>query len=102
MSHPVSTDLWLRRRADDTVYRFVPAGAAHGFSAYRRADDGALWCRRLPDYGWSICTDAGQVLGRPFADPGWGERPPEGMWVSGKGDRAYVYDLTMAALRDVD
>ena len=58
-------------------------------------DDADVWCRRLPDFGWSVCTDSGAVLARPFADAGQGEVPPEGMWVSAKDDRAYVYDLTM-------
>ncbi|OBF62286.1 hypothetical protein A5753_15450 [Mycobacterium sp. 852002-51971_SCH5477799-a] len=96
MNRPALTDLCLRRRADDTVYRFVPAGPAYGYPAYRRSDDIALWCRRLPDFGWAICTEADYVLARPFSDPGWGELPPEGMWVSAKGDRAYVYDLIVS------
>lgn len=101
MNRQALADLCFRRRADEETYRFVPAGSAHGYRAYRRIDDVGLWCRRLPDFGWSICTDAGQVLARPFARAGWDELPPEGMWVSAKGERAYVYDLTMPAMRTV-
>lgn len=101
MNRRASTDLCFARRADGTTYRFVPAGTAHGYPAYRRIDDAALWCRRLPDFGWSVCTDAGQVLARPFAGAGWEELPPEGRWVSAKDERAYVYDLTMPAIRTV-
>lgn len=99
MNRQALTDLCFQRRTDETTYRFVPTGTAHGYPAYRRIDDVALWCRRLPDFGWSICTDAGRVLARPFASAGWGDLPPEGMWVSAKGVRAYVYDLSTPATR---
>lgn len=63
-------------------------------TAVRRINvDLDLWCQRLPDFGWSVCTGSGQVLSRPFDDPGQGDAPPEGARVGGKGDRAYVYDL---------
>jgi hypothetical protein len=101
MNHQALTVLCFQRRADEATYRFVAAGTAHGYPAYRRIDGVAPWCRRLPDFGWPICTDAGQVLARPFAGAGWDELPPEGMWVSAKGERAYVDDLTMPAMRAV-
>jgi len=89
-------DLRFERRVDGMTYHFRPAGTADGYPAYRR--DGAdVWCRRVPGFGWSVCTDVGAVLARPFVDAGQGEMPPHGMWVSGKDDRAYVYDLTMLA-----
>jgi len=87
-------NLRFERRVDEMTYHFDQAGTFDGFPAYRRADDADVWCRRLPDFGWSVCTDSGAVLARPFADAGQGEIPPEGMWVSAKDDRAYVYDLT--------
>lgn len=80
------------RRVDGVVYEFVRDGDAHGFPSYRRADS-EVWCRRLPEFGWSACTPDDRVTSRPFDEPGQGDLPPEGMWVSGKGDRAYVYDL---------
>jgi hypothetical protein len=92
-----TVDLRFERRVDGTAYRFRPAGTTDGYPAYRRDDDADVWCRRLPGFGWSVCTDAGAVLARPFADAGQGEIPPHGMWVSAKDDRAYVYDLTVAA-----
>lgn len=85
--------LKLVRRADGVSYEFYRDGEFDGFPSYRRADIDVC-CRRLLDFGWVVCTDSGQVLGRPFADAGRGDLPPSGMWVSGRGDRAYVYDLT--------
>jgi hypothetical protein len=92
-------ELQFQRRVDGATHHFTRAGTAYGYPAYRRTDDPSLWCRRLPDFGWSVCTDPGHVLARSFAEPGRGQLPPEGMWVSGKGDRAYVYDLTMPTER---
>jgi hypothetical protein len=87
-------DLRFERRADGLSYQFGRAGTAGGYPAYRRTDEADVWCRRLPGFGWSVCTDSGAVLARPFFDAGQGEIPPDGMWVSAKDDRAYVYDLT--------
>lgn len=83
------------RRVDGLTYLFLPDGEADGFPSYRRADLD-LWCRRLPDFGWVVCDADGSVSSRPFSDPGLGNVPPQGMWVSGKADRAYVYDLVFA------
>jgi hypothetical protein len=85
-------DLRFERRVDGMTYHFRPAG----YPAYRR-DDADVWCRRVPGFGCSVCTDVGAVLARPSADARQGEMPPQGMWVSAKDDRAYVYDLTMLA-----
>ncbi|MFC8385989.1 hypothetical protein [Nocardia sp. NPDC057272] len=52
-----------------------------------------IWCRRLPGFGWVVCNAADEVSSRPFNEPGQGEIPPEGVWVSRKGERSYVYDL---------
>lgn len=80
------------RRADGLTYEFIRCGEAYGYPSYRRVDS-PLWCRRLPDYGWSVCTESEDVLARPFADPGRAPFPPTGMWVSAKAAKAYVYDL---------
>jgi hypothetical protein len=77
---------------------------AYGFPSYRRVDL-ELWCRRLPNFGWAVCASSGEVSRRPFDDPGDGDLPPEGIWVSRKGDRSYVYELiraqTQSAGRDI-
>jgi hypothetical protein len=86
--------LRFRRRIDGRTYEFTRTGTAGGYPAYRRADLPDVWCRRLPEFGWSVCDESGVVLSRPFAGPGLGDQPPEGMWVSAKGEKAYVYDMT--------
>ncbi|MFE3254972.1 hypothetical protein ACFXPS_09230 [Nocardia sp. NPDC059091] len=80
------------RRVDGLTYEFVRDGDAHGFPSYKRVDLD-IWCRRLPDFGWVVCTAEAAVSSRPFDDAGRGDLPPEGVWVSFKGDRSYVYDL---------
>lgn len=84
------------RRVDGLTYEFSHDGHVHGAASYRRVDL-AIWCRRLPDFGWVVCNEAGAVSSRPFGDAGHGRLPPEGMWVSAKGDRSYVYDLVWSA-----
>ena len=88
------TRLEFARRLDGMVYTFLFDGVAHDYPSYRRLGTD-LWCRRLPDFGWCTCNNAGVVNGRPLAQAGFGSRPPEGMWVSAQGDRSYVYDLVL-------
>ncbi|MEU4651715.1 hypothetical protein [Nocardia fluminea] len=83
------------RRVDGLTYEFARDGDAHSFPSFRRVDLD-IWCRRLPDFGWVVCNAAGEVSSRPFDEPGQGELPPEGVWVSRKGERSYVYDLVRA------
>ncbi len=80
------------RQLDGLTYEFVRDGWAYGYPSYKRVDDD-LWCRRLPDFGWSICTASGEVLSRPFDNPGQSDLPPEGVWVSRRHQRSYVYDM---------
>ncbi|MGW6421320.1 hypothetical protein ACWF82_01460 [Nocardia sp. NPDC055053] len=83
------------RRVDGLAYEFVRDGDVHGFPSYKRVDLD-IWCRRLPNFGWVVCDAVGLVSSRPFDEPGQGELPPEGVWVSRKGERSYVYDLVRA------
>lgn len=71
------------RRVDGLTYEFVRDGDAHGFPSYRRVDLD-IWCRRLPSFGWVVCDAADLVSSRPFDEPGQGELPPEGAWVSNR------------------
>ncbi len=93
------THLRFVRRADGLTYEFVRDGDAYGYPSYRRVDLD-LWCRRLPGFGWAVCGSSGEVFSRPFDDAGDGDLPPEGIWVSRKGDRAYVYEMVRAAPLD--
>lgn len=88
----VMSDVKFVRRMDGLTYEFARDGETHGFPSYKRVDMD-LWCRRLPDFGWVVCSASGEVSSRPFDDSGRGDLPPEGVWVSRKGDRSYVYDL---------
>ncbi|MHA7652718.1 hypothetical protein ACX9NE_24260 [Mycobacterium sp. ML4] len=85
------------RRIDGLAYEFVRQGEAHGFPAFRRVDR-EIWCLRLPDFGWVVCDESGAVSSRPFGEPGHGGLPPEGVWVSFKRDRSYVYDAMHLAV----
>ncbi|WP_433593708.1 hypothetical protein [Nocardia sp. CA-145437] len=80
------------RRVDGLTYEFVRDGDAYGYPSYKRVDLD-IRCLRLPDFGWAVCTSDGAVSSRPFDDAGRGAFPPEGVWVSFKGDRSFVYDL---------
>lgn len=80
------------RRIDGLTYEFIRDGDSFGFPSYIRVDLD-VWVRRLPDFGWVVCNSTTEVLSRPFDEAGSGELPPEGVWVSRKGERSYVYDL---------
>lgn len=81
------------RRGDGLSYDFVPEkDIQFDYPSYRRTDFD-VYCRRLPDFGWCVVDPDGRVLSRPIDDAGFGELPPQGAWLSGKGERAYVYDL---------
>ncbi|CAM5729096.1 hypothetical protein MAUB1S_02233 [Mycolicibacterium aubagnense] len=80
------------RRDDGLTYEFAEDGVAHGFPSFKRVDLD-VWCRRLPHFGWVVCTESGAVSSRPFDHAGFGYLPPAGAWVSRKDDRSYVYDL---------
>ncbi|GGG07891.1 hypothetical protein GCM10007304_22440 [Rhodococcoides trifolii] len=83
------------RRGDGLRYTFESEGA----HAFKRVDLD-VWCRRLPDFGWVVCDGDGTVSSRPFTEAGTSDMPPEGVWVSYKGDRSYVYDMTRIASAD--
>lgn len=85
----------LRRRTDSTVYRFHWAERSDGVAGYRREDSDS-WIVRSPALGWIAIDDAtGAVTGRPWDVPPdqQSDQPPEGDWVSKKGDKSYVYEL---------
>lgn len=84
----------FKRRIDTIVYRFRLCETIVGHYAWKR-EDADIWVTQLEGFGW-ICIDSDK---RICAMP-WGvafdtvvDFPPEGEWVSKKGDKAYVYDL---------
>jgi len=85
----------LRRQADGLVYRFHRQIGADGMVAYKREDQD-LWIVRSQSWGWvSVMPGDGAIAGRPWevAPEEQGDAPPEGIWVSRKGEKSYVYDL---------
>jgi len=85
----------LRRQSDGVVYRFAETTAANGRVGYKRrdADHWIIWHDTLRWIAGTWDNDA--VYGRP-----WDQLsnqtpagPPEGVWVSRKGTKSYVYDL---------
>jgi hypothetical protein len=88
----VMLGVWFVRRVDGLTDEFVRDGQAHGSPSLKRVDLD-VWCRRLPDFGWVVCNQAGAASSRPFGDAGHGDLRPEGVWVSFKGDVSYGYEL---------
>ena len=86
----------LRRQIDGLVYRFHRDTIPDGELGYRR-EDRELWILWTEDRGWiSVLPETGALSGRPWEiTPGAqsAESPPEGIWVSRKGEKSYVYDL---------
>ncbi|MBR9764503.1 MAG: hypothetical protein GYB53_13495 [Rhodobacteraceae bacterium] len=85
----------LRRALDGLIYRFDLARDPQGRPGYRRADRD-LWIIRHPSLGWIAGShDGTEIFGRPWDVPpeAQGAAPPEGTWVSRKGDKSYVYTL---------
>jgi hypothetical protein len=85
----------LRRQSDDLVYQFVLSTDAVGQLAYQRQDQN-VWISRRENLGWVAWDEPTQsVMGRPWdvqpADQT--NHPPEGVWVSRKGSKSYVYTL---------
>jgi predicted enzyme related to lactoylglutathione lyase len=85
----------LRRQSDALVYRFAREARADGHAGYCR-EDLALWIVRWPALGWvAMDEQTGEVTGRPWdvPPPLQFDHPPEGVWVSRKGPKSYVYEL---------
>lgn len=89
--------LTLTRLQDGLTYHFTAEGTHNGKTAYRREDAPDLWLEWHPDWGWCTFLPDGTTLsGLVWGIPRdlQGDAPPEGIWVSRKEDRSYVYTLT--------
>jgi len=85
----------LRRQGDELVYVFVRETDPRGAIAYRRLDLN-VWIRRDATLGWIAWDKETQACtGRPWdvLPDDQGDHPPEGVWVSRKGPKSYVYKL---------
>ena len=77
------------------VYRFARSIDRRGEPAWRRQDLD-VWIRRDAELGWIAWDEESQACtGRPWdvLAKDQGDHPPEGVWVSRKGPKSYVYDL---------
>jgi len=89
----------LRRQSDDLVYVFRRGTDASGEVAYQRQDQD-LWITFRHGLGWVAWDETSQsCTGRPWNLPPdqQADFPPEGVWVSRKGPKSYVYDLVYVA-----
>ena len=85
----------LRRKADGLVYRFDREPLADGSYGYKR-HDADLWIIWNSDFGWvAVDPDSDNIAGRPWSvlQRDQSDAPPEGDWVSKKGEKSYVYEL---------
>jgi len=85
----------LKRRIDNLVYEFHRSERKDGTIGYKRID-GEYWINWHKDYGWVAWDGVSQeIAGRPWyvLPVNQGDHPPEGIWVSMKNDKSYVYDL---------
>lgn len=84
----------LQRQSDDLVYEFDRAKLPNGETGYKRRDQD-LWITYKHDLGWVADGEAEQELyGRAWnvlPENQETDHPPEGIWVSRKGVKSYVY-----------
>ena len=85
----------LRRRLDGLVYEFDLTPRNDGGTGYKRRDQD-LWINRHGKYGWIAWDGVSETIhGRPWYSLPEDQLdfPPEGVWVSMKNEKSYVYDL---------
>lgn len=91
---PVDT-FELRRQSDPVVYRFERQTDDKVRVGFKRTD-GDYWIVYHKRHGWIAGSwDTNDVFGRPWnlSNRQSDHAPPEGVWVSRKGPKSYVYDL---------
>ena len=89
------TTFELRRQNDGVVYTFVQTMQRDQTIGYKRLDVD-LWITKRPDWGWVVWDEESRsCTGRPWnvLPVDQGDHPPEGIWVSRKDSKAYVYCL---------
>ena len=85
----------LRRQIDGLVYVFDRIHRDDGSIGYKRRD-ADHWIVFDEGLGWVALNEStGEIGGRPWnvLPQAQGDYPPEGEWVSKKGERSYVYSL---------
>ena len=91
----IQSSLEFKRRIDGITYCFHPCEPMDGQFAWKR-EDMNLWIIKMDRFGW-VCVDDKKVIYGIH----WGiacsnkdKLPPVGEWVSKKGGKSYVYDVT--------
>ena len=81
-----------RRLPADVTYRYELDDPQE--KLWKRTDMD-LWVKFIPEIGWVVINASDEILSIPWIIPAnkQGNLPPEGKWVSCKGDKSYVYDL---------
>ena len=86
----------LVRLSDDLIYQFDFQEKSDGVFGYRRRDQG-LWITHQIGLGWGMYDEeSNAILGKPWETLPSEQslsHPPEGIWVSRKGSKSYVYEL---------
>jgi hypothetical protein len=85
----------LRRRIDDLIYEFDRMDLGNGQYGYKRRDKD-LWIKWHADFGWAAWDGESDIIGGRswyILPKDQLDYPPEGVWVSMKGEKSYVYDL---------
>ncbi|QNQ11721.1 hypothetical protein [Sphingomonas alpina] len=89
----------LRRQSDSLVYVFERRAGAGASAIYER-NDKLVEIVHDPRFGWSTWNrEDGALSGRAWDIPSSEQPdfPPEGIWVSRKGAKSYVYELVYVA-----
>ena len=101
LSPPMS--FHLIRQCDDLVYSFDRKEKSNGRFGFKRRDQD-LWITHHSSLGWVAYDEqSGSVFGRPWDVPPSEQSvhaPPEGLWVSRKASKSYVYDLKYSKTED--
>lgn len=90
----------FQRDIDGLTYSFKPDGERNGKPKWRRIDLD-LELHWSDDWGWIVTDEAENLLSLSW-DKGrdqQGNTPPDGVWVSRKGSKSYVYSLRYAGTR---
>jgi hypothetical protein len=85
----------LRRKSDDLIYWFDRTTDVLGRVGFKRRD-GDYWIIWHENLRWIAASwESDEVFGLPWDQfsAQSDKTPPEGIWVSRKGPKSYVYDL---------